>query len=223
MTWPVQMAIPPLPERERLIYSGTVGETVAVRLRNSGYESYRVTLTVTHPTEQAYLTAQIAETSAQQIMTVSAYKAADAMKRVVGHREARRSVSLVRAGSPRRLGAVSAARRGRRNGLGAAVPRASRRAADRRTPDARRRKSISSRSPNSDARIATGLDELADYRSPQRADMIVREHVSPQPGRRPYLQRLPRRQRQLRAADPRAVGERPGEVQVQHTAPLGAG
>ena len=65
---------------ERIVYSGTVDETDAVPLSNAGYGSYRVTITVTHPTEEAYLTAQVVETRAAQTMTVSAYKVADAMK-----------------------------------------------------------------------------------------------------------------------------------------------
>lgn len=59
---------------ERLLPAGTTLENETVRLFNPGPGIYRVTMTVTDPTEQAYLTAQVADlTDAAQVMDVTAY------------------------------------------------------------------------------------------------------------------------------------------------------
>ncbi len=65
---------------ERLVPIGTRGEMVYVPVHNTGVGSYRVTMTLTHPTEEAFLTAQVIDFPeyGQQIMDVKAYKAADA-------------------------------------------------------------------------------------------------------------------------------------------------
>ncbi len=66
---------------ERLIPAGTMGEPAVARLHNAGnVASYRVTMTLTHPTEEAFLTAQISETEIAQIMHVTAEKVADSMR-----------------------------------------------------------------------------------------------------------------------------------------------
>lgn len=47
---------------ERLVPTGTNHELVVVPVRNTGgLGSYRVTMTLTHPTDQAFLTAQVIE------------------------------------------------------------------------------------------------------------------------------------------------------------------
>ncbi len=64
---------------ERLVPTGTMHEMVSVPVHNTGVGSYRVTMTLTHPTEEAFLIASISDIpeERQQIMEVAAYKVAD--------------------------------------------------------------------------------------------------------------------------------------------------
>ncbi len=65
---------------ERLVPTGTRKEMVSVPVHNTGVGSYRVTMTLTHPTEAAILAVQVSDPPeyGMQIMDVTAYKLADA-------------------------------------------------------------------------------------------------------------------------------------------------